>query len=349
VTPAAPGDAAESPLDTVTQPGPGPGGEGVADRCRICLGELGGPVTAHEHIYGTRQPFEYARCSRCGCLQLLRADIDLSPFYEGAYGPLHVSKAKTYVRAVGYWMGYNRVPGSGFLGAMFPFFHAGVLSALRKYSSKGAALLDVGSGQGRFLSALRMLGFVGDLIGVDPFLPDDVSLPNGVRLMKTHLADVVGRFDVVTCIHAFEHVPDPEPFFAAIRGLLGPGGVCLVSVPVAGGWVDEHYREDWVQLDPPRHVFLHTADSVRHLAEVSGLEVREVLWDSTSFQFWGSELVRRRIPVAPFWKSYARCAWRLVPDTLRAMRVNRSGGGDQATFVIAPASESGSGAAGASA
>jgi cyclopropane fatty-acyl-phospholipid synthase-like methyltransferase len=209
-----------------------------------------------------------------------------------------------------------------------------VIDALRRHASKKHSVLDVGSGQGRFLSALRTIGFKGSLVGVDPFLEGDSLLSNGVELRRREIGSVDGRYDVITCIHTFEHVPDPERFFSEIPGLLSAGGTCIVSIPVADGAAWKRYQCDWVQMDPPRHMFLHTSASVGHLARGAGLRLKEIIWDSTSFQFWGSALVRRRIPVAPFWKSYIRSSWRIVPDAMRARSANRAGVGDQATFVL---------------
>jgi len=51
-----------------------------------------------------------------------------------------------------------------------------------------------------------------------------------------------------------------------------------------------------VQLDPPRHFYVHSIESIEILGNQSGLSLYKVIYDSTSFQFWGSEQYRHDIP-----------------------------------------------------
>ena len=71
----------------------------------------------------------------------------------------------------------------------------------------------------------------------------------------------------------------------------------ICRIPVATAWAWREYGEHWVALDAPRHLFLHTEDSMRRLAVASGFRIERVVYDSTSFQFWGSEQYRLGIPL----------------------------------------------------
>ena len=75
--------------------------------------------------------------------------------------------------------------------------------------------------------------------------------------------------------------------------MLRPGGVCLVRVPVASGRPRLVYQADWVELDAPRHLFLHTRRSLGLLAVSCGLRVDRLWDDSDGLAYWGSELYRR--------------------------------------------------------
>jgi hypothetical protein len=97
--------------------------------------------------------------------------------------------------------------------------------------------------------------------------------------------------------HSFEHLPDPQAALAAAARLLPPGGRCLIRLPLVSSYAWEHYGVDWVQLDAPRHFFLHSEESIRRLAAGAGLEILKIVYDSTAFQFVGSELYRRDIPL----------------------------------------------------
>jgi len=172
-------------------------------------------------------------------------------------------------------------------------------------------------------------------MGVDPFLPASRTTSTGVQLQRRALENVEETFDVLTMVHTLEHIPNQQDTMHAIHRVLAPNGVCLISIPVSGGQAWHQYRANWVQLDPPRHLILHTPESLEIVARAADLEVRRVIWDSTSFQFWGSELVGKNKPILPLWRSWLRAAWRIPADCVRAARVNSTGHGNQATFVLA--------------
>lgn len=112
-----------------------------------------------------------------------------------------------------------------------------------------SAVLDVGSGAGQTLLALREFGF-RDLLGVDPFVSSDITYAGGVRILKAELGAVGRDFDLVLANHSLEHVPDPRATLREIRALLKPSRYAVVRIPVLGhAW--REYGADWVQLDPP--------------------------------------------------------------------------------------------------
>ncbi len=102
------------------------------------------------------------------------------------------------------------------------------------------------------------------------------------------------------------------------------------------------YREHWVQLDPPRHYYLHTPTSFTKLARACGFDVVGTKYDSTALQFWGSEQYRMDIPLSdprsvdpphggtsPIFGRNQVAAWKREADAL-----NRAEKGDQATFFL---------------
>jgi SAM-dependent methyltransferase len=152
----------------------------------------------------------------------------------------------------------------------------------------------VGSGAGLALLSLSHFGF-RDLTGVDPFIESGIDYAEGVRVLKAELSDLDGQFDLVMANHSLEHVPDPRGALREIRRLLKPGRYAVVRIPVVGrAW--REYGTNWVQLDPPRHLFVFTARTFEGLAAEEGFSADEVAYDSTAFQFWGSEQYARDIP-----------------------------------------------------
>jgi predicted SAM-dependent methyltransferase len=133
--------------------------------------------------------------------------------------------------------------------------------------------------------------------GVDKFVPQEIDYGYGVKVMKKELTDLQSHaYDLIMMHHVLEHMDQQKEALTDCHRLLKKEGCLLVRIPLLGeAW--ERYRGDWVQLDAPRHFFLHTLKSMAILAEDAGFEIRETMFDSTGFQFWASELYKRNIPL----------------------------------------------------
>lgn len=318
------------------------------DPCRICGNlENNRPFLAREMMFGTREEFRYFECSQCRCLQIANIPPDISRFYPKdyySYLPPAVEGRLAFVKRLikrkrlryvldgeasilGRWAA-RRFPPPGYLANWFQ--PAGVKSHHH--------ILEVGCGNGSLLVDLEEEGF-RNLTGADPFVEKDITYPGGVRVLKRSLQEMQGRFDFAMIHHAFEHVPDPLETLREFRRLLGPGRTVLVRVPIASGaW--EEYGTDWVQLDAPRHFFLHTEKSMAVLAGKAGLKVRDVAFDSTEFQFWGSEQYRKGVALRDP-SSHAMdpsrsgfTSGQISGFRARAEKWNQERRGDQACFFL---------------
>ncbi|HEX8359416.1 MAG TPA: class I SAM-dependent methyltransferase [Longimicrobium sp.] len=307
-------------------------------RCRICGSEQGArEYRAREMMYGTREEFCYFQCAVCECLQICEFPPDIARFYAG-YGSYDRPKLPTGLRGR-VWAVRNRFTftGRGAAGRVLQRVHPyPTLGADRWLAGRGvsrqARILDVGCGSGGLLLSLRSAGFE-HLLGVEPYLEADIRYPNGVTVLKRSLAEVEGRFDVIMFHHVLEHIAEQHETMAAVAERLTDTGFCLIRIPLVSSEAWDTYREHWVQIDPPRHFFIHSLRSLALLAEGAGLKVSSVEHDSTAFQFAASELYRRGIPLVDQ-------AGKTPPDQLReyeqrAKALNASGRGDQAAFYLA--------------
>ncbi len=141
------------------------------------------------------------------------------------------------------------------------------------------ALLDLGCGDGRFLSRVR--GRFAPT-GLD-FNPEAVRAARAARgLQDVHAVALAEldrwapdrRFEVVTAFHVLEHVEDPRAFLAHVARRLLPRGLLAVSVPNPDRWALRWIREAWDY--PPHHLTRWTAGALRGLLERQGFEVAEV-------------------------------------------------------------------------
>jgi 2-polyprenyl-3-methyl-5-hydroxy-6-metoxy-1,4-benzoquinol methylase len=294
-------------------------------------------------MFGSREEFDYLECSSCGCLQIVDVPDSMSKYYPANYHsfapiaqPSKLRKWLTKVRDS--YAVSNRGALGKILSRYFPP-NIALRSLPHLQHDRSARILDVGCGSGLVLNAMGNLGF-SSLVGIDPFLSTDVEYDNGVKLLKKTIHEVSGEYDVIMFHHAFEHLPDPAPTLKAVHGLLAPGGECIIRIPTVSSYAWKHYGVNWVQLDPPRHFYIHSLRGVQILAEQTGLELSEVVYDSSAFQFWASEQYALNIPlydnrsyaVAP--KASYFTKEQIAAFEKRARELNHAKLGDQAVFYL---------------
>lgn len=275
--------------------------EPLGTQCPVCESERTEAFEAKEMMFGTQETFRYGACTACGILWLLDVPADLSPYYPESYYSFQrkvkvATGAKKWAKTVWAHHHLDRPTLAGrVLASRFPQppFFEWMRRSNARFDSR---ILDVGSGRGHLLHEMAGCGF-SNLVGADPYLTDDETGADGVRLYRRTLDQLEGPFDVVMAHHAFEHMPDPAAQMKEMARLLAPDGTLLLRIPVADSEAWQVYGTDWVALDAPRHLFLHTNASIARLADEAGLAVREVVNDAGAMTCWGSEQYRRGIPL----------------------------------------------------
>ncbi|MEE8164483.1 MAG: class I SAM-dependent methyltransferase [Myxococcota bacterium] len=298
--------------------------------------------------HGTRESFDYLECSACGCLQIAQIPGNLDRYYPPEYyaqvaNPDLLRHGTGTSRLRRSWT--TRRLSAGRFERLFAGRRYGRFEWFtRTATGVDDAVLDVGCGSGKLLWRLHREGF-RDLTGIDPHLgptlPTSPSGPTrtmeaGPRFERVAVEAHRGEYRLVMAHHSFEHVEDPRNAFRALARLVASGGWLLLRIPLADSWARHHYGADWVQLDAPRHLHLHTRRSIDRLAADFGFRVAHVVDDSGPFQVWGSELYRRGVPLVSsrslrrsVLEGRTRATARIRTQWLRA--VSR---GDQACFYL---------------
>ena len=80
---------------------------------------------------------------------------------------------------------------------------------------------------------------------------------------------------------------------AHAQKLLQPNGMIIVRVPTVSSQAWDTYRENWFQLDAPRHTCIPSRRGLEKLATSCGLQIVKSYDDSTDTQFWLSEAVSK--------------------------------------------------------
>jgi len=313
--------------------------------CRICGNETDNKeYAAKEMMYGYRDTHQYFQCSKCGCLQIESIPASMSKYYDASYYSYQPKQNKSDIKRL-----FIR------LRDQYALFRTGLFgkilytkSPTEKYNflqpilaslSKDSGILDVGCGAGHLLQSLHELGF-NNLRGVDAYIDSDIDYGNGVPIKKQSIHEVQGSYALIMFHHSFEHVPDPMETLQSAFNLLAPGGYCVIRIPIVSSYAWEYYGVHWVQLDAPRHFFLHSTESMKILSNKAGFELCDIIYDSTAFQFWGSEQYIKDIPLKddrsygmnPQHSIFSKKDIALFAN--RADGLNAGGQGDQAIFYL---------------
>ncbi len=257
------------------------------------------PIYAKEMMFGTMEEFLYFECKECGCLQIKKIPTNIDSYYPRGYYSYNPFRRKgIIISELIKLRNKYAIFGKGFGGKVLQHFHTNykLLSLSPLSLSRNARILDVGCGVGEVLLSLREMGFT-NLLGVDPFLADDLIYENGLRIMKRSLDEIKGEWDLIMFHHSFEHLPNPLATLEFVRSVLSDNGWCVIRIPTVSSFAWGKYRENWVELDAPRHLFLHSVKSMKMLAMQANLQLIDIIYDSTAFQFWGSEQYLRGIPL----------------------------------------------------
>jgi SAM-dependent methyltransferase len=305
--------------------------------CKICGNESDNElIVATERMFGLGDKFDYFVCSKCYCLQIKDIPGNLGKYYPSDYYSYSKAKFPSELNwfnfflkksLIKYYMGYFDI--TGFL---LSFIYENPFPWIRKkeinFNSK---ILDIGSGAGRKLLSLQRSGFL-NLTGIDPFIDKDIFYDNGVRILKKDISEINEKYDFIMLHHSFEHMENPEQVINHISRFLSPQGCVLIRIPVANSYAWHKYKDFWSGLDAPRHLFLHTPQSMDILLENTDLKVDEIIYDSTEFQFTGSEKYLKNLlfsaPDDIFTKKEIR------NYAKEAKKLNRNKQGDWACFFL---------------
>lgn len=322
-------------------------------QCKICgNAENNTHYHAKEMMLGYRDMHDYFQCDSCKCLQLETTPDNLLEYYPSKdyYSYSSVEFPTGIKKTLLAQRDYYAVTGKGFIGKILSARNPEVkIETLQPTDTdRNSHILDVGCGAGHLLNSLKEAGF-NNVQGADPFNDGDIEYKNGLTILKQTIHEVEppsanngnsSGWDLIMFHHSFEHVADPQETLLSAAKRLNKAGTCLIRVPTVSSWAWENYGTDWVQLDAPRHLFLHSIESMEYLAKQSGMKIDKVIYDSFAFQFWGSEQYKQDIALHDE-KSYATnpenslfTADQIADFASRSTQLNKQNQGDQACFYL---------------
>jgi len=299
-------------------------------------------LVVKEMMFGTNDQFTYIECTICGCLQLKEIPKEISKYYPDNYYSFKEQKSlfvKTFFVTLRdrHYVGTKNLIGS-LLNKRFP---APLYLKVFKFINAQFdwKILDVGSGAGEKLLALRNIGFKR-IMGIDPNIEKGISYKNGLQIKKMSLTEVDDKYDLILFNHSLEHMENPVSVLKEAKRKMNDEALIVLRIPVAGCYAMEKYGVFWDGLDAPRHLFIPTKKSLRFLADRCGLEIISEFCDSTSMQFWASEQYQigislmdpRSFSINPKNSIFTRN--QIKNFTIEAERLNAEGKGDIICLVL---------------
>ena len=164
-------------------------------------------------------------------------------------------------------------------------------------------ILDVGCGNGSFLSFMKDIGWCTYGTEISQKAVDE-ALKNGHDVFAGSITEAnypSNNFDTVTLNNVLEHISEPALLLREIYRILKPGGELIICVPNFSSFSRKIFETYWAGLLVPEHLHHFTSDSLKKLVSSSGYEnilikgiyrkiLRQNLKSYTSYNKFGMQL-----------------------------------------------------------
>lgn len=201
--------------------------------------------------------FTYIKCENCGLvwLSLRPRQNVLSKYYPKIYkAHLNTKQPSIFKKKVRSLI-YSNV----FLSKLL------IKDQLFFWKNKGK-ILDVGTGNGAYLEVLKGWGW--DSYGLE------ISKETVINAKKSGIQNIEQGvlltskfpneyFDAVRFSHVMEHVPSPKKELDKTNKLLKKNGKVIILIPNINSLFFYLFRSYWYPLDPPRHFYHFTPESIK--------------------------------------------------------------------------------------
>lgn len=268
---------------------------------------------AKDRLHGIEGTFTYVRCKNCGLVYMNPkiTSEELTKFYPTSYAPHKIVK-EIQSNAL-----KRRFSTSSLVAGIKAFFfdHESIhyvppliLNALNSDSK----VLDIGCGNGTFLNDIK--GKTGcQVMGVDISETAVLSAREsyGLEIFKGTIEEVpfpLNSFDLITAWWSLVHVNNPDETLLKMATLLNDDGYLIVGVPNFNSFNARFFKNEWMHLDAPRHLCIHTPSTIKNMLEKNGFSVKKIIYDrnisglfgSLQYRYYGSCIASEKLRLSPF-------------------------------------------------
>ncbi|MFN8415003.1 MAG: class I SAM-dependent methyltransferase [Cytophagaceae bacterium] len=259
------------------------------ETCMVC-GSKGKPLYRglNDRLFGTSKNWNISTCSNdtCGLLWLNPMPVreEIWKAYASYY--THTKQQKSWfffpkIEKAYQHIKYGYYPELkntwiGYLAYLMPVFRNQYdFNVLFLKSTDKGRMLDFGCGNGWLMDNLTTKGW--DCYGLD-FDEKSVAYctSNGLKVKVGDIASQNypdGYFDAITINHVIEHVYDVDVLISDAFKVLKKGGSLIIATPNTANWQHGVYKDQWFQLDPPRHLHLFNNKNLETIVKRNGFSI----------------------------------------------------------------------------
>jgi 2-polyprenyl-3-methyl-5-hydroxy-6-metoxy-1,4-benzoquinol methylase len=154
-----------------------------------------------------------------------------------------------------------------------PLYQEQIFSLMALTKLKNGKLLDIGCGNGGFLSQMAELDWEVYGVELDKEAISMAKKKEELRIFEGTLQDAQFKeetFDVITMNHVIEHLGDPLQTLEECFRILKKGGKLVVITPNLNSFGHLIFKRACRILEPPRHLYLFSAKSLLKSVEKGG-------------------------------------------------------------------------------
>ena len=215
-------------------------------------------------LYDTENGHNLVKCLECGLL-FLNPRPGLEEINEASKSGLHKgdNKSKKFGE-------FDEKLKAAYLSRLNDFNYAALFSEKKQYS-----WLDIGSGHGELVETLANFGgeYI-DVMGIEPNVNKlKAAIERGINLKFLDLETHQEKYDIISAIGIYSHLPNPPEDIAKWCAMLNEGGELLIQAVDSANLSLENQHKPY---SLPDHFSFTSKKLLLQLLEELGMEVIQV-------------------------------------------------------------------------